>query len=217
MRYHEIINEGAGPEFIGGTYSEFKDLKAAIAKEWGSDEFERKMVKPTGSQRGFTMGVNHLINSEGEVVGMWETTSANMIPGRGVVVTGYGQVAKHTSKPAPAKNEPTAIPEPTAPATADEISDAVDLMLRQMKSNGGSSADIDNKTGKGFWIRYWGDWQVPYDAEDDGDYDWEELTDESGKKLDQLIRAVHVAFPNVKITVQGSEKNWLGIEATSRL
>jgi len=68
-------------------------------------------------------------------------------------------------------------------------------------------------------IRYWGNWETPRDAEGDTeDYDWQELSAESGKKLDQYQKAfkaeAQVKFPGLKFDVGGGEKNWLEITVT---
>jgi hypothetical protein len=52
-------------------------------------------------------------------------------------------------------------------------------------------------------VRDWGDWEVPADAHDDGqgDYDW------------QVMTAATRAHPTVKLTYAASEKNWLCVMA----
>lgn len=57
-------------------------------------------------------------------------------------------------------------------------------------------------------VRYWGNWVVPEDEEDDGDYDWKKLDDKSSKELDELIKKFE-HDRNCKIEVDGSEKCWL--------
>lgn len=57
-------------------------------------------------------------------------------------------------------------------------------------------------------IRYWGKWEVPQDEEDDGDYDWEVLSDTSSKKLKEIIDSFEKAN-KCKVRVQTSEKNWI--------
>ena len=70
-----------------------------------------------------------------------------------------------------------------------------------------SSGDIqedDNDLG----IRYWGNWEIPEGEEDDGDYDWEVLSDSSRKKLKQIIDTFETAN-KCKVNYQTSEKNWI--------
>ena len=57
-------------------------------------------------------------------------------------------------------------------------------------------------------VRYWGEWENPEDAEDEEDYDWQVLTDESKEKLDEILTAIQKQY-KVKIEQVGSEKNWL--------
>lgn len=57
-------------------------------------------------------------------------------------------------------------------------------------------------------VRYWGDWVVPEDEEDDGDYDWKVLSIASKMKLKNLI-AKFEKDNNCKVDVQSSEKCWL--------
>ncbi len=63
-----------------------------------------------------------------------------------------------------------------------------------------------------FSVRYWGDWEVPADEEDDGDYDWKVPTAATKKKLDEIVRTYSNRF-GVKVTwFNEGEKNWLGFE-----
>jgi len=57
-------------------------------------------------------------------------------------------------------------------------------------------------------VRHWGQWEVPEDEEDDGDYDWEVLTQASAKKLKDLITKFEKEN-KCKVNVQTSEKNWI--------
>lgn len=68
-------------------------------------------------------------------------------------------------------------------------------------------------------IRDWGVWEIPRDAEGDTeDYDWKELSEASGKKLDQYQKVfkteAKTKFPGLKFDLSGSEKNWLSITVT---
>lgn len=57
-------------------------------------------------------------------------------------------------------------------------------------------------------IRYWGKWEIPEGEEDDGDYDWEVLSDASSKKLKEIIDSFEKTN-KCKVRVQTSEKNWI--------
>lgn len=68
-------------------------------------------------------------------------------------------------------------------------------------------------------IRDWGNWETPPDAEGDTeDYDWQQLTEESSKKLDQYQKIFKAEaakkYPGLKFDLSGSEKNWLSITVT---
>jgi hypothetical protein len=220
MRWNEIISEAAGsePQWSNAQYSNFGELKQAIKSVWGSDEFERKMVKSKGSYMGFTLGVSHLINKKGQVVGYWELTGASMEPGRGTVTRGYGQVAVKKAPAKPKAEKVAKVPAAKKPATPEELNQAAAALKSAFKAGSTSYADYQElEGGIGFSVRYWGSWQVPADAEDDGDYDWEELTPESAKKLQQIINSVEAKYPNVRFEVSDSEKNWLTAELSSKL
>lgn len=56
-------------------------------------------------------------------------------------------------------------------------------------------------------IRDFGQWVVPADEEDDGDYDWCVPTDKTFADASRIIARHEV--PGVKITLNIGEKNWL--------
>lgn len=58
-------------------------------------------------------------------------------------------------------------------------------------------------------VRDWGQWVVPADAEDDGDYDWKVMTKKSSEEASRLIQQVKDRYPHVEIDGGGEEKNWL--------
>lgn len=101
----------------------------------------------------------------------------------------------------------------------DSLRPAITDMLGLMRKNQGRTPSdwgaINDDDSGGLWfdVRYWGTWVVPADAEDDGDYDWEEPSPETVAKLQQLIREVERNHPNVKITFRVGEKHWLEIWA----
>lgn len=70
-----------------------------------------------------------------------------------------------------------------------------------------STRDIQEE-GDTLNIRYWGRWEIPEGEEDDGDYDWEVLSDASSKKLKDIITSFEKAN-RCKVFYQTSEKNWI--------
>ena len=71
--------------------------------------------------------------------------------------------------------------------------------------------EIEDRDGVlSFSVRYLGDWEVPADEEDDGDYDWKVPTAATKKRLDEMVRTFANRF-GVKIEWHNEgEKNWLG-------
>lgn len=86
--------------------------------------------------------------------------------------------------------------------------DRVDSSDIQIHKNGDKSIDV--------MIRYWGKWEMPPGEEDDGDYDWEVLSDESGKKADTIVKAAQAKHADLKIYWTTSEKNWLEIQISKK-
>lgn len=71
--------------------------------------------------------------------------------------------------------------------------------------------DIDAHT-IAFDVRYLGDWEVPADEEDDGDYDWKVPTTATRVMLDALVKRFSVAGVTIRWFNQG-EKCWLSFTA----
>ena len=67
-----------------------------------------------------------------------------------------------------------------------------------------------------FAVRNWGEWETPYEAEDEEDYDWQQLSNRSWNLLGDIIDEIKRRF-NVKIRAQAGEKNWLYFEVESNL
>ncbi len=91
---------------------------------------------------------------------------------------------------------------------------AANLLYSMFKRGGSMSEEprAENWGGKDsitFSVRDWGQWVVPMDAEDDGDYDWKEMTAKSGAEANRLVQQVKDKFPHVEIDWGGEEKNWL--------
>ena len=66
-----------------------------------------------------------------------------------------------------------------------------------------------------FDVRYLGNWEVPADVEDDGDYDWMVPTAATVKNLDKLVEKYHSAHVQINWVSQG-EKCWLTFTARSK-
>ena len=60
-------------------------------------------------------------------------------------------------------------------------------------------------------VRYLGKWQNPYYAEDEEDYDWQELKSSSRKQIDKVVKKM-AKQSGRKITWSTSEKNWIDID-----
>lgn len=60
-----------------------------------------------------------------------------------------------------------------------------------------------------FAVRYFGDWMVPEDEEDDGDYDWKVPTPSSRRMLDKLVDTFSKKFGVKLVWENEGEKCWL--------
>jgi hypothetical protein len=61
-------------------------------------------------------------------------------------------------------------------------------------------------------VRYFGNWEVPEDAEDDGDYDWKIPTTDTRRRLDSLVAAFQKQIPGLTWQNEG-EKCWIAFIA----
>jgi len=61
-------------------------------------------------------------------------------------------------------------------------------------------------------VRYFGAWEVPEDAEDDGDYDWKVPTADTRRRLDSLVAEYRKQIPGLAWFNQG-EKCWITLTA----
>lgn len=89
------------------------------------------------------------------------------------------------------------------------LSDLKNTLVRAQPAGAGriTSGDIQQESDR-LGIRYWGKWEIPKGEEDDGDYDWEVLSDASTKQLKSIIADFEKAN-NCKVLYQMSEKNWI--------
>ena len=92
------------------------------------------------------------------------------------------------------------------------------MQLMRASSKGGTWRDITPAHGGySFEVRDWGSWQVPDGEEDDGDYDWEELTPGSVAKLREISTTVGSEFPSVNLSISPEEKNWIVVSASPKV
>lgn len=89
--------------------------------------------------------------------------------------------------------------------------EAIKRALKQ-SPEGRSTSNLQHEFEQGgatVSIRDWGQWQVPEGEEDDGDYDWEEMTPKSSAALKALVDGVAKQFPGFTFSPQTGEKNYL--------
>lgn len=63
-------------------------------------------------------------------------------------------------------------------------------------------------------IRDYGNWELPDDLdedEDNSDYDWKELSDESVTKFDEIIQSINKPYTGIKNSWETSEKNHIEV------
>lgn len=88
---------------------------------------------------------------------------------------------------------------------------AINNLRREFESIRGLELEpIEFRNGEfSLAVRYLGDWEVPADEEDDGDYDWKVPTASTCKRLDELVDRYNESF-GVKMTwFNQGEKCWL--------
>lgn len=102
----------------------------------------------------------------------------------------------------------------------EQVQKAVEALkaLREKMTGGGyldasSVAErimFDGNTLVSFDIRHWGVWENPSYAEDEEDYDWQILTEESRSRLQELTEDYSKRYGvTIRFTVE--EKNWLSL------
>lgn len=88
--------------------------------------------------------------------------------------------------------------------------------LREYRSRDDISDIETDETGTvRFSVRYLGDWEVPADEEDDGDYDWKVPTAATARRLDALVVKYNVNGVSVTWSNDG-EKCWLSFFGTGQ-
>jgi len=221
------------PSGYDGYYHDTQELYRAIRKRFGEIEIGRV---PNGKIRhgnyGAQLGEYLLYNKANkQVVGKWESTSSDMIPGRGFTVYGYGYAAKDEAKKpeapkaAPKKDEPytgkTVESKEVANALSDLLSsvkNAKPLQWGQYEVHGVQDDTDGGKPRFSCEIRDWGDWFTPpdTDAEDVEDYDWQELEEDSQKDLQKIIDKYSKQYPGIKFSFSVEEKNWITLTAKAK-
>jgi len=121
---------------------------------------------------------------------------------------------------------PKVAPKP-APRAVD-VQEALSDLLRYVVSikprdMWGSYDARGPEQGNNEWtaeIRDWGKWQLPADADPSDeayeDYDWEELSNESGAKLQSIVDDFAKRYPGVKFDWSTGEKNWIYFQAKAK-
>jgi hypothetical protein len=85
---------------------------------------------------------------------------------------------------------------------------------RRFRSHDNEPQWIDQRTMMAE-IRDWGEWVVPEGEIDDGDYDWNVLSEGSERKLKEILDHYSQKYPDISFSAQQEEKNWLSLFARS--
>lgn len=104
-----------------------------------------------------------------------------------------------------------------AAATGVDVRPVANEIASFFRAGRGDTIRIE-KVGNGVEVeaRHWGQWQVPPGEEDDGDYDWEELTPDSSKKLKTFVDGLNKKHKDLNITASVGEKNWIVIHIATK-
>ena len=111
----------------------------------------------------------------------------------------------------------TSVPEKTLPAV--DVNKVASELKREIKRgmsysfNGDLRLEVNGDSAE-IEVRHWGKWYSTNDA--DGDDDWEELTDESGKKFDAMIDRYRSNYPTLSFDWQTGEKNWIYVDISTK-
>lgn len=101
----------------------------------------------------------------------------------------------------------------------DELISKVDGIISTMRNRPEGRGAITTKAElQGSYvvgsIRYWGTWDFPDDEDgedDDGDYDWKVLSQESNKTLNDIIQKANMGISGNKLEYEFSEKDYIDI------
>jgi hypothetical protein len=205
------------PQLESASYTEWSEFYRELKKRFGDFELERV---PHGEQRrdrrGTQLGDRLLIDKKtGVVMGVWEVTGSDMIPGRGNVAYGRGTMAREKQE------APKVAPKPAerragGNASDDELKTALLDVASEMKhhkdNKGADWRTTPEKEGKRYNIevRHWGHWEGD---DGSGDYDYQELSRTSSKEIASILKGAEQRHKNVKLSYESGEKNWLYIYA----
>jgi hypothetical protein len=212
----EAPKEYKYPQLENASYSEWSEFYREMKKRFG--EFDLKRVEH-GQQRrdrfGTMLGPKLMVDTKtGKVMGVWEVTGSDKVPGRGFVAYGYGQIAKTKQE------EPKAPPKPAerrkgGQASPDELKaamlDAAAEMRHHKLSKGADwRFPTPDKKSAEAEVRYWGRWEGD---DGSGDYDFQELSSTSAKEIASILNQVEKRHPKVAMSYSTGEKNWIYIRA----
>jgi hypothetical protein len=226
MRYNEIIFEANYRNKIdtSRTYPTQAEFDSALKSKFGT-------VGPTKDSSPQAGGGVYIISTKG-IVG-YKVPNVDSPEGFVWYLTKEPFMPASKKKPEAATPQPVAKPiapkvEPkVAPKTAN-VQEALGELLRYVASIksrnmwGNYDARGPERDGDG-WIaeiRDWGNWEIPRDADlepgDEEDYDWEELSDESGAKLKSIVDDFSKRYPSIEFYWQTGEKNWIYFHAKAK-
>ncbi len=203
MRYTEIITEAkrmSTPDFVSAAIRELGP-RVGPAVHWSE-------ITALASRLGVSIPL--------------AVRNARIVGRRGYVSldAALGSVSKGTEAVPVPVTAPKAVA-PTPVAKAPTLAPAVNLLnvatelFRKFKNHPmGRSLWMSNppqeEDGKlMFDLRDWGHWAVPYDEEDDGDYDWKVPSDDTKAAIRSLCGDCMKEYPGIEVDYSVEEKNWL--------
>lgn len=105
----------------------------------------------------------------------------------------------------------------------EKIKSIADDVRRSLGRNNGEWVEYDRTSSENphfeVNVRHYGEWEFPHDCdqdEDDGDYDWEELSDETAEFVSSKISAIAAENPDFRIDWETGEKNWIDITVSMK-
>lgn len=97
----------------------------------------------------------------------------------------------------------------------DIANEFITFLKNKPEGNQVHSGDVDKAEWNGSEviasIRYWGKWVTPAQEEDEEDYDWQELSSDSAKKIENYAKEFEKKHKGIKIKFSSGEKNWIYI------
>lgn len=204
------------PQLEHTSYHDWSEFYGLMKKRFGEFELERvEHGRQTRDRFGTMLGMKLMVNKKnGQVMGVWDVTGSDKVPGRGFVAYGSGTLAKEKQEPPKEATKPRE-ERKGGEATEQQMRDALDAVKNAMRnadrSQGQTWRGIE-KDGKGFMfdVRDWGHWEGD---DGSGDYDFQNLTKKSSKMMNDIITDVEKRYKNVKLDWQTGEKNWIYVSA----